>query len=95
LIGVLVVLAVVAVGGGILLLSGDDDDGTSTSGGSSGGAQSDRDFSPEEQAYVDALAEVNETANQGQLSGDESRCIGQATVAALGLETLQAGARTA
>jgi hypothetical protein len=92
LIGVLVVLAVVAVGGGIFLLSGDDDDdGASTVGGSSGGAPSDQEFSPEEQAYIDALAEVNETTNQGLLSGDESQCIGEATVAALGLETLQAG----
>jgi hypothetical protein len=92
LIGVLVVLAVVAVGGGIVLLAGDDDDGgASTLAGSSGGARSDQEFSPEEQAYIDALAEVNETANQGQLSGDESQCIGQAIVAALGLETLQAG----
>ena len=91
----IVVLALVAIGGGVFLLAGDDDDDqTPTPSGpsdsqSSGAESSDRGASPEEQAYIDAVAEVNQTTNQGVLSPEEAGCIGEATVNALGLEALQ------
>jgi hypothetical protein len=57
---------------------------------SDGDAPSDEGPSPEEQAYIDALAEVNESTSQGVLSADEARCISAGVVDSIGLDAMQA-----
>jgi hypothetical protein len=61
----------------------------SPSDGGVSDAGSDPTASPEAQAYIDALAEVNESTSQGVLSTDEARCISAGIVDAIGLEGMQ------
>jgi len=92
LVVVLVVLAVVIVGGAaaFVLTQDDDDDGGNRGGSPAASDDGGGGASGEEQTFVDAITEANESSSAGAITTDEARCIAEATVSAVGVEMLQA-----